>query len=242
MSKLHSIPAKMAKGVMYQPNAMRLAARKISAKPCVRAYIAGMLKKSGSSVASIGLANPRASLLESISTMRGMMGPSSNGTITINVEDFQKTLDDMERKVEMLPVAQPGTLFTYTEGWMLDMRDPILFKWRKQQIAEAKKLLLNHLVDDISIPNLPDLCEGDCGCAVQRSPAGDRGGLPRRVPCGRKELQQFPWMTPTTIVYVSFKKSLFNCQTLNLIYALHDSTSTTAEVFCSNISCPFMYH
>lgn len=65
------------------------------------------------------------------------------------------------------------------------------------------------LTNGVRIENVPLLCSGDCRCSIQMGPVGDRGGIPRLVPCARTELADKATMTLHKIQHVSPFRFIF---------------------------------
>jgi hypothetical protein len=83
------------------------------------------------------------------------------------------------------------------------MENPTLYTRRRSYCRDAEMAYFDHLRAGLKIETLPLHCEPECGCQVQQTPVGDRGGLPRRVPCAQMSLKNAPNMSKTTIKFVS---------------------------------------
>lgn len=107
--------------------------------------------------------------------------------------------------------VMPSFLLRFNEGWEVDEDDEEILSRREMCIRHMQKDLFRHLQGYVDPSSLPLQCEGDCHCVVQQLPVGDRGGLPRRVPCARKEVMEIGSMRKVEISMVSI--SLFNFAT-----------------------------
>lgn len=146
---------------------------------------------------------PRACAESMIARVQCLRGDQEGDTITIKTSDFNSCVTALCRTRDALPPEPPGIVFNFREGWMRETDHAGLWIFRKNQVKLGVNFLMRHLVGNLDVASLKVLCSGDCKCVVQQGPAGDRGGIPRRAPCGREETKHLPWMTPTVITYVS---------------------------------------
>lgn len=187
---------------------MRLLACKLAKRSELQNYLRTCVVDATRAREYSDLLFPRAVFSSAINHIRGLRRFSNGETITVSIAEFDTVLAEAEAKREDLPREPPGMTFKFNDGWMRELDNPSLWLFKKEQTREATRVLIEHLADNLPVNSLPVLCSGDCDCVVQQSGVGECGGLPRRVPCARTELENEKPMTLTTIKYVSFHYAL----------------------------------
>jgi hypothetical protein len=178
---------------------MRRRAYLLSKNPDVRQYFLNIVERGD---CDENILHPRVAF-ESIETrLKEFEEEGDSDFVMIKREDYTNFLVEVEKKRQSQPPLPPSVIFKTREGWMAEPKNPELWYFKKRQTRGAVKILFTHLSSNLDVKKLPILCKGDCNCVVQKSPVGDRGGCPRRVPCGRVELRNAPWMEPTIIKHV----------------------------------------
>lgn len=178
---------------------MRALARNLSKMRRVREYLIPLMDEPQSE----NILHPRVAFGMLGKSLRRLRGTSSGSTITIDAAEFDKLIQENDSYEAAQPPLPPRLFFRYTDGWSVDPKNPELFLYRMEQVKGAVRLLMDHVSSNVDVKHLKLLCLGDCHCHVQQGPVGERGGFPRRVPCGREELATAKPMTAVTIQHVS---------------------------------------
>jgi hypothetical protein len=148
--------------------------------------------------------DPKAALYQCLTMLTKLLPDDETAeTVIVNVNLLRSCIARLRLTADMFK-NQPPDLFTnFQEGWMVDMENPTLYTRRQSYCRNAEMAYFDHLRAGLKIETLPLHCEPECGCQVQQTPVGDRGGLPRRVPCAQMSLKNAPNMSKTTIKFVS---------------------------------------
>lgn len=138
------------------------------------------------------LRDPKSVLLACIPALQNIL-PSPDGQRPKYEEIVKITrsvIASLYLAAETFHSLLPAELTRFQERWDGNELDPASFLLRQTFFQPMEDGMFDHLRGSIDMSELPLHCDGDCHCIVQQLPVGDRGGLPRRVPCARKEAVQ----------------------------------------------------
>lgn len=149
--------------------------------------------------------DPRSVIASCIRLLQEILPNSSGETPSYDwiVTTTRTAISSLYLAAETFYPVPPQILNDFEEGWDVDLNDKDSVQSRKTVVRALEEELFLHLSGYIDFGRIPNHCVGDCHCQVQQSPVGDRGGIPRRVPCARQELIQCPEMQRVFIHMVS---------------------------------------
>lgn len=175
-----------------------------------------------SSTESRDVFDPKTMLYTCLSLFKNLLpNDMTVTTTTVEVKDLLTCLAKIRLATDMFPSKPPSMFTNFQEGWLLDMKNPVLYTRRQMYSKQIEMKYFAHLRSNINVASLPNLCDEECGCVLQQSPVGDRGGIPRRSPCAQKGLAHLPPMTRTTIIFVSINYCiLFASSNTDFLYPM----------------------
>jgi hypothetical protein len=111
------------------------------------------------------------------------------------------------------------------EPWAIDVSS-----WNRYVAAVDE--VVNHFIGGFDLEILASLNCADqyCGCPLSSSPIGERGGVPRRVPCRRQDFHQFEYYETFTAQHVS-SENLF------MHHCIRNEASNILTSFFPHLSC-----
>ncbi len=167
---------------------------------------------SSSDTKSRDVFDPKATLYQCLQMLLDLLPKDPDAvTVTVDVKILQICIAKIRLAADMFREQPPPDFTNFQEGWMVDMENPTLYTRRQTYCKAAEMAYFDHLHAGIDVASLPLHCEPQCSCVLQQSPVGERGGLPRRVPCAQESLKNAPNMSKTTIVFVSSLNITFVC-------------------------------